>query len=170
MIWLSVNSPKLIEAPKGKKTFGTLAKQEWEFMEMDECFEQMMKFLNEEVLAKGHTPVDFNISRVEEDEKVKNVAYVLYDDKGVLPKPPGKRLIAERENFQCIWYESEEKNTKKWLLEKAKAAGNRFWKHCICMRADFAIGEASILRWDDVEFEEVNYEFHYERSYPVSSY
>lgn len=55
-----------------------------------------MKFLNEEVLDKGFTPIDFGVNLSEDNNPQTYFVYVLFDDKGVLPPLPGKILAVER--------------------------------------------------------------------------
>jgi len=156
MIYISSHATSEVQAPAGRKSFGQFATQEWEFTNLDVCFETLMKFLNEEVLNKGFTPIDFGVNLSEDNNPQTYFAYVLFDDKGILPPPPGKILAVKR--FPTGSYYLQDN-----INEKVKQVGNRFWKLCVSARpTNNPSYEGAILMWDDVVFNEIEIEVYAE--------
>lgn len=89
------------------------------------------------------------MTRSEENDKHTLFAYVLFDDKGVMPPPPSKQLVVER----FCQYEI----CRDTIDDKVRAAGSRFWKLCVTAHPNEKYDlEVAILRWDEVELEDID--------------
>ena len=86
------------------------------------------------------------------DEGGKAVAWVIFGEKEIYPANKGTRLNIVKKETDSDW-----EKAFKHLREQIKAAGSRYFMHCITnVKHDTERKLMALWTWEDVEFKETN--------------
>ena len=115
------------ELKTSEKKFGDFDQKIFILDNWDECFLNLMNFVNNEILPASYTLVDIGITVTPLDEGNKSVAFVLYD-KTRVDSEQGKKLGMISRLADEAWT-----STFEWFNTTIKSVGKScFFKHNYC--------------------------------------